>query len=361
MDDLLASAAPVPVVDLNAPELPRNGLLIERPSYCDNHFGPQCRKHYSDLARSPKLTVTQCPFGFSSISLPGTSKGFALTGFVPFPRLGGDKERARSRDYPDGRIATTRLLEWAAKLEAFQHALRQRERDTLSGDLEAVHEVRRLNQTVKVVLERLCDQASPGAPERADENMVRAWKASVLISHQMDALDVLSNPDIATARPDKLITFYKLVDNVQRIYKARAGDKHVRLRLTGNSFAKAFVYDGTIHIVPSAFIDNAVKYSQTGDEIEVRVFEGTLDNVPSVGFEVVSVGPIASAAEERRLFKERGRGDAARALAQGSGAGLLVVQAVAEQHRARVSATQTQIPGGRAQWRFRFEMPAHGR
>lgn len=357
MDAMLLAASPVPSVDLSASELPRDGLLITRSKFCDRRFGPECKRHYAALATGPKLIPVQCPFGFASIALPDAGPGFALTGFVPFPRIGGDAERARAKECPSGRVDTGVLVAWSKSLASAQALLRERESQALSSHLEALHEVRRLNHTVKVIMERLCTKAAPGNPDRAPSDLVRGWKASEMISHHLDALDILSNPGLAETPPNKVITFYKLVDQIFRIYQARADEKKVRLALGGHSVAKASVYDGTIHIAPSAFMDNAIKYSREGDQVEVRVFEGALDNKVSVGFEVRSMGPPASAAEERRLFRQRGRGEAAKGLAEGSGVGLVLVRAVAEQHGARATAVQRQLSDDRSEWLFRFELP----
>lgn len=310
------------------------------------------------MASAPPLTVVSCPFGFASMTLPASVSGFALTSFIPFPRLNTEKERARAKESPNGRIATDVLVAWARSLSTAEALLQQRERESLSSHLEALHEVRRLNHTVKVIMERLCGRASPKNPERADTDLVRAWKASEMISHHLDALDILSNPNLANQPPNKTIVLYKLVDQVQRIYQPRADAKKLSLRLTGQSVARAVVHDGTMHIVPSALIDNAIKYSPRGGDVEVHVFEGVLDNIPTVGFEVLSHGPTATAVEERRLFVGRGRGEAAKALAEGSGVGLVLVHSVAKQHHARASAIQKPQGNGWSEWCFRFEMPA---
>lgn len=360
LEQIIAATCPFPLVDLGSPRTPRRGISIPCPKHCPTPLEPNCLAHYSALRQVPPGTPVPCPGGFASIPFRLGERLFAATGLVLFPRLGSPKERARAKQYPRSHVATADVLEWVKASGEELGSLGGQVRAALSSHMEAFHEVRRLNQVVKGVMERVCMEERPGDPETATPDLVRAWKASELISHQLDALDLLANPHLVDARPNKPVVFYKIVDKVFRIYKPGAVTKGVTLRLTGRSDAKALVYDGTIHIAPSAFIDNAIKYSPRGGDIEVRVFGGARDNVPYVGFEVVSQGPCADSSEEAALFRERGRGSAAKKQAEGSGVGLVLVSAVARQHGAHVSKSQRRISDTMSEWTFAFEIPTHG-
>ena len=116
--------------------------------------------------------------------------------------------------------------------------------------------------------------------------------------------------------------FYRIVDKIVRIYRVIGDSKNVRIRLSGGSHSDALVDLRTVHIVPSVFIDNAVKYSQMGETVDVRVSDETLDQKSVIALRVTSNGPPATQDEERDLFIRRARGHAARAIAEGSGVGL---------------------------------------
>ena len=146
--------------------------------------------------------------------------------------------------------------------------------------------------------------------------------------------------------------------NHVRIYRVIADSRTVTIRLTGSSVSMALLDERTIHIIPSAFIDNAVKCSQPGGMVEVHVSDGVRGNVPVITVEVTSNGPVATIEEERNLFVSRGRGKAGRAIAEGSGIGLTLAKIGADQHKGWISASQRQLATpGRAEWTFKFQVP----
>jgi two-component system sensor histidine kinase VicK len=223
----------------------------------------------------------------------------------------------------------------------------------LISNLEAIHEVRRLNGTIKNIMERTCAKQSPGSPENANQDHVRAWKASELVSLSFDAMDVLVNPSLSEHAQKRKAVVYQVVDKVVRIYRPTADEKGCALQLTGRSSTETLVDRNTIHIIPSVFIDNAIKYSPRSEQIEVRVY----DTEGSIRVEVRSVGPGASNSECASLFKTRVRSRQAQVAAGGSGAGLVVANRVAEMHGARTYFTQATRNVALSDWMFGCELP----
>jgi light-regulated signal transduction histidine kinase (bacteriophytochrome) len=299
----------------------------------------------------------QCPYGFSVWPLPIGAKQFAVTALVAAPRLGGAAERLRGKEYSENRAAADSVTAWARAVHDLV-AAGDIERDAeFTRRLEALHEIRRFNQIVKINMERACGNESPEDPDAATIELVRAHRASVLISVQLDALDLLANPVSAMSFEPRKSVFYKTVDKMVRIYRVLADSKDVKIRLTGVSFAQANLDNRTIHIIPSVFIDNAIKYSQTGETVDVHVTDGSRGGLPVITVEVLSNGPAATDNEERDLFVKRGRGKAAQAVAEGSGLGLTLAKIVADQHKGWISASQRPLAEGRSRWNFAFQIP----
>lgn len=79
-------------------------------------------------------------------------------------------------------------------------------------------------------------------------------------------------------------------------------------------------------------VDNALKFTASGDTVEIRAFE---DGARLV-IEVADTGPGIPEEEIPHIWDELYRGQGARGV-PGSGLGLALVQAIAERHRGRVS------------------------
>jgi two-component system OmpR family sensor kinase len=78
-------------------------------------------------------------------------------------------------------------------------------------------------------------------------------------------------------------------------------------------------------------VDNALKFTRSGDTIEVRAFE----DGSFVVIEVADTGPGIPEGELPHVWEELYRGDGARGV-PGSGLGLPLVRAISDQHRGRI-------------------------
>lgn len=114
------------------------------------------------------------------------------------------------------------------------------------------------------------------------------------------------------------VTIYKKTDKVVKCFRPMASDKNIEIILTGKSHStgkgpKAF------EIVPYILIENAVKYSNKGEDIFVNFME----NAANIVFEIISNGPSLIDGEQDRIFEKGFRGkNAIESRVSGSGLGL---------------------------------------
>jgi Histidine kinase-, DNA gyrase B-, and HSP90-like ATPase len=357
LEEVAIASSPYPLVSLATPQVPRSGLHYPAPKICHKVWAKgHCLRFYRSLPNDGARH--ECPYGFSSFRFQVGTAHLAATGIISTPRAGSDSERARAKEYPLNRVAETEVQEWVKTInEIVRDGDKQREQE-FSRRLEALHEIRRFNQIVRTNLERTCLEESPLDPDAARVDLVRAHRASALISVQLDALDLLANPATAMSFEPRPRVFYKVVDKIVRMYRVIGDSKGVKIRMRGSSTAKAKLDVRTEHIIPSVFIDNAIKYARHGDLVDVFVSDYSEGYQQYVSVEVTSLGPVASEAEEQRLFLQRGRGHNAEEFAQGSGVGLTLAKVVADQHGGRISASQRSVGNGLAEWVFRFQLLA---
>ena len=358
LSELAIEASPFPVTDCDSPVLPVSGMVFETPRHCQRVFGKgECVAFYGSIARVSGRML--CPHGFSVWRFDLADRRLAASGLVANPRIGGEKERVRAKEARSNHVSAEAVESWIRRVREFVETGEAEREKEFSRRLEALHEIRRFNQIIKTNMERVCTAASPNGkdPDRAPADLVRVFRASALISVQLDALDLLANPASAMSFKPRDWVFYRVVDKMVRIFEVLAEGRGVRMTLSGSSTAKILADERTIHIIPSAFIDNAIKYSKRGGNVGIHVGEGVRDNRHVVTCSVRSEGPPASAEEEQRLFKCRGRGEAARAMAEGTGVGLALAKVVSDQHGGTVFAVQRRTGPERSEWQFSCEIP----
>jgi len=155
----IARLIALPVVDLHAIGPPHDGLLLSAPDSCRKNFdrGDACREHYKRLADVPDPTVlVQCPFGFCSRVVRTRSVTAALTGMIPYPRLGGDSERRMAKKHPDAKMRVDAITMAADAIRGSVLHFEMIEQESVQKHSMALHEIRKLNRTVKQSAERLC-------------------------------------------------------------------------------------------------------------------------------------------------------------------------------------------------------------
>lgn len=357
---LLASFLPLPTVALDSIGVPRDGLVVGCPTFCRRAFNKgKCTAHYERLRSvAQSAEPIECPQGFFSSTFNLSGQKYAFTSFIPTPRVGTKRAAERSKKFPENRVSKDRVRLFVDSLAMAELSVSKLLTNELAARLHPLHELRRINSTIKTILERTCRRHSSSDPESAEVDLVRAWKASELISHQLDSLDVYSRPDAVAVIPETLCELYRLVDKVVRIWRPTAAEKGKSVQLKGNCAAKTWVDNGTIHIVPSVLIDNAIKYSPPDGTVIVQVDELFVGERLHIALSVKSIGPLADDSEMEKLFKRRVRGRRAKLVADGTGMGLLLAQKVAQQHHAKITVSQTRIGVDEAHWCFEVKFLA---
>src|SRR5258708_6369598 len=186
----ISGMCPLPTVNLDNIDVPDDGLSCNTPPACRRHFekGNACREHYERLLAdsSANGNLLQCPFGFSSYRIDLGRLRLAVTSILPYPRRGGEKEQALQKTNADSKISVDALRRLEEKLRRIERNVSGLEARTIEGYAFALHEIRKLNRTVKQSSERLCLKDSPLDPERADPQLVAIWKSSEIMSLQFD-------------------------------------------------------------------------------------------------------------------------------------------------------------------------------
>ena len=324
--------SPLPIIDLTEIKRPDDGWALKRNTYCNKKFqkNESCAAFYGNLASaSSRSQAVQCPFGFSAFPFNLAGKPFAFTCFVPYPRQGGEQERARAKDHPESKVSLDDVASLARALNDAETSRLNSVDKELQSYPSALHEIRKYNRTIKQEAERLCMQQSPGDPDKADHRLVSIFKCAELMSLQFEVLELIANQSLVSLPMNRTSEIYKVFDKCIWILQGTemALKKGVTLTIEGDS-PKARVNDKTFPLIATVLLENAIKYSIPQTEILVRVRQLTPNRCEVA---VNNFAPhVATLAD---IFQKgvRGNNDGT-----GMGYGLFLAQQVAKQHSTEI-------------------------
>ena len=319
--------SPLPFVDLNDIRRPQDGLFMAVSESCKRFFDQddKCRHWYGQLGSDLSQGVQQCPHGFATYVLRNGPSPLALTGFIPYPRLGGSQERALAKQNPKSKCALETVERFASQLAIMEARLDRIETEVIDRHSMALHEIRKLNRSIKQSAERLCNEASPNHPDRADSRLVTIWKTAELMSHQFDVIELLANESLTKLPLNSEINVYRIFDKCARILEQQVGAKRIRLSNLLRQEPLIAACDKTFPIIPTVLLQNAVKYGESRSPIRVDLEEHR-------GWLAVKVANRVQAGMMigAEVFQKGVRGSTD---ADGSGHGLYLAQLVVKQHR----------------------------
>jgi signal transduction histidine kinase len=347
----LLSLSPMPIVHLGDVNIPADGWQIATPGACKKYFhkSDACRNHYDSLSSSDREGPIQCPWGFASMLVKPGHLPLVLTGIIPYPRLGGNAERQMAKAAPGNKISTERLKQIAQSMSMSHETLEKLEENTVKQYAMALHEIRKLNRSVKQNAERYCREHSPNDPDTADAEIVHIRKCAELMSAQFDAIELLANESLSELPLANAISVYKIFDKVVRIHNLES-DRKITLRGQYDATPTINACDKTFPIIPSVLVSNAQKYSTPSTDIVVEVKQDSKHCYVTVTNTARDIPGLNDS-----IFNKSIR------VAQdidGSGNGLYLAQLVAKQHMTRITFERVAMSGGhvRCVFKVRFNL-----
>jgi signal transduction histidine kinase len=332
--------SPFPIVDLRNISVPKDGFFVQVTEFCKRKFIEErkCHAFYEEIAKTgSSQKLRQCPYGFACLPFEMNGAPYALTGLIPHPRVGGEAEQRRSKDNPDARVAVEQIQKATVVLSEAERQRIEALGSHAKNYPQAIHEIRKLNRSIKHEAERLLSDNDLHFQLR--NSLTTIQKSSELMSYQFEILDLLANETLAGLVLNTDSEIYRMVDKCVRIYEPIAMIRNIKLNLegdiTGSPSIWSRVCDKTFPIIPTVLIENAIKHSLPETVVIIRVKRlGGSDAQLSVR----SIGPRMTAVPV--FFKKGVTGGTASA---GQGFGLYLAQLVAKQHGTSIEFAR--IPG----------------
>jgi len=177
--------------------------------------------------------------------------------------------------------------------------------------------------------------------------------SQTMLKIRTDVLDLEGDP--SNAPISKTVPIYKRLYKVRRCFDPISRSKKVVIDMSGSSYGTS-VGPRAFEIVPYVLLDNAVKYSRPGDNININA----ADREDKIVFSVESLGPIIRDDEFDRIFQKGFRGQFARqSSTPGSGIGLYLARQIVDAYSGSITVESVKR-SGRALNIFTVSVPLTG-
>lgn len=170
-------------------------------------------------------------------------------------------------------------------------------------------------------------------------------KTVELLNTRIALMPLVVNPAAASFGRKRRTPIYRACDRLIRILSPEAAKRGIGLELRGRSFNEPDCYD-SFDTIPLVLLDNAMKYSLSGQPIDIAINDGPRGG--QVTLEVTSISPMIAGADRARMFEKGYRGNfAAKVASGGSGLGLYLAQTVAQAHGTTIQHRATESSFGK--------------
>lgn len=318
-----------------------DGVVQNVPSFCRKQ---SCTKKCLDFYKGidGKRGMHKCPYGFAVAveEIGGINVTFTCLDIVGVSDKKMVQKRTNDKDFIP-RITRLHYDEILHKMKEYftsmseyyshKHQTLLNEdnyQDKIDNLDNTFHELRKLNSRLKAKIEGLIAYLD-NHPNYNDailqKNAKDVFAASQLITIRLSTYDLVLNPNSALNYTKISIPIYKKFDKVARLLDYQAQENDLVIKLSGSSFS-TFDANDMVELLPYLLLDNAIKYSKPGRDIEMHFSErGEILEVTVKSF---SLRPKDN---EIKLLMERNyRSTNVNGKTQGQGLGLFIARYICD-------------------------------
>lgn len=166
--------------------------------------------------------------------------------------------------------------------------------------------------------------------EKSDDSYKDLYNSLDLITSQLGMIDVIINPKsiyFGTKRP---INMYRLFEKIKILFgHLSTKKKDIEIKLSSEVYVEDCYCYESIEFIPLILLDNALKYSSSGSDIEIK-FEHHYGVLKVI---VKNIGPLVSDEEIPFIFEKFYRSETGKKFSkEGIGMGLWIAQEILKAH-----------------------------
>jgi hypothetical protein len=308
----------------------RDGELYAHREVCRNCKPRACVKLYDITDGS--VMHGACYRGVGVAGLQFGETRLVLNGL----RLESEREklsRSAKKEIRATPIGKDDVSKWFASIRDLAFSIVTITDESVRDSLAMFHDV----QTSASAIMRNAEELLARLPGTTEEEKLASLpqaatsliKSTDLLQRRLALMPLVVNPDAARFGVKRAVHVYKLLDVLVRTLRSTSEANRVSVYMRGTCFRSATVYS-SFDTIPLVILENAIKYSQPGQDVEVEV----VDARPSgVSVTITSFSPWIPPGERDHVFEKGFRGfNAAQVASQGAGIGLYLAKIVADAH-----------------------------
>ncbi|CAM4400226.1 sensor histidine kinase [Flavobacterium terrigena] len=192
--------------------------------------------------------------------------------------------------------------------------------------------------------------------ENSDKSYKDLYNSLDLITSQLGMVDVILNPNSIQFGKKKPINLYKLFDKIKALFEHLSTKKRdVNIKLSSEiRVDDCYCYE-SIEFIPLILLDNALKYSVSGSDIDIK-FEQHYGVLKVI---VKNIGPLVNDQNKENIFEKFFRDESGKKFSkEGMGMGLWIANQILEAHNCKLEYHKNPRENGPIGLNiFEFELP----
>ncbi|MCX5769041.1 MAG: ATP-binding protein [Candidatus Hydrogenedentes bacterium] len=328
MIEWIRATCPFPTIDRNGSV--RGGYNLPANPKCLKCQDKSClQMHFEAQQILVQHSVCKGKLSYFSLKLP---KGRIIVCGLIEPEFNKTCPPLLKKSLKQWKVPWQDISTWHATMVQLIQDFEDQCQKCLSDSVAGLHDVKTALSLILRNTEALIGtRKGESAEERLDnceEPLKSLYKSVQLLQTRLQASGYAANPEAITLGRKRAHAVYRQVDRIGRMFNEIAAKKKVVITMGGHSQKTPFLFD-SFDVIPLILIDNAVKYSFQGENVNIRVDD--LGECVSVAVE--SRGPLVPIESQELIFNRGYRTEAAKRISSdGSGLGLYIASLVAKAH-----------------------------
>ena len=315
------------------------GELIQTYSCCTGELSKKCKRFYELLfTNGPTNQFVRCPCGLSAIKRTYNDRSIVYTCFrekrtyahAAFTKA---SEKIFNPVLESEQVRLFIKINEELNLSKTNFEMQKRNFDNI------LHEVKKLNGIIKEQCNTIFEKYSL---DREDIELTQndisdlfciirtIYSSSNMIYSKYALYDFENEPGSIRNGTRCAMGVFKKFDKMRRILK-NYRHSGIRILISGSSYKSIMMY-GSFDSIPLLLLDNAIKYSPAGRDININFVE----EEGCINVTINSLGPYVEPDDINRIFERGFRAKSAQHI-DGSDIGLYFVKKICDLHNIQIS------------------------